>query len=316
MALGIDGLRVGTWTAPGGTSGCTVLLPPSGTVGAMAVRGAAPGTREAAALGPAGKVDVCHGVVLSGGSAFGLATADGVTRWLEERGVGFEVATARVPIVGAAIVLDASVGDPSVRPDADAGRAACDAATDGDPAEGGVGVGAGCTVAKVAGLEHGWRGGQGVAVVSAAGVTVGALVANNGVGELVAADGSWLARARVDDDTPRFPTHGGPIGGVPGGAVANTVIGCVVTDAVLTKRQAHRVADLAHSGVARALRPAHTDSDGDALFCLSTGRIPATVDLVTHLAAEAVELAARRGPLAAVGHGGLPGLADGRAPVV
>jgi L-aminopeptidase/D-esterase-like protein len=311
MALGIDGVRVGTWTAPGGESGCTVVLPPDGTVGAMAVRGAAPGTREAAALGPAGKVDVCHGVVLSGGSAFGLATADGITRWLEERGVGYPVATARVPIVGAAIVLDASVADPAVRPDAAAGRAACEAATEADPAEGGVGVGAGCSIAKVAGLEHGWRGGQGLAVVAAAGVTVGALVANNGVGELVAADGSWLARARVADDAPRFPTHGGSLGGVPGGPLGSTVIGCVVTDAALTKRQAHRVADLAHSGVVRAVRPAHTDSDGDALFCLATGRVPATLDLVAHLAAEAVELATRRGPLAALGRAGLPGIADG-----
>lgn len=308
MALGVDGVRAGSWTAPGGDSGCTVVLPPPGTVGAMAVRGAAPGTREAAALGPAGKVDVCHGVVLSGGSAYGLATADGVMRWLEERDVGYPVVTARVPIIGAAIVLDAAVGDPDVRPDATAGRAACDAADEVDPGEGGVGVGAGCTIAKVAGLEHGWRGGQGIAVAAAAGVTVGAVVANNGVGELVDADGSWLARARLPDDAPRFPTHGGALGEVPGGPVANTVVGCLVTDAELVKRDVHRVADLAHSGVARAMRPAHTDADGDALFCLATGRVPATVDLVAHLAAEVVERACRRGPLAAVARAGLPGL--------
>ena len=335
MALGVAGVRVGTWTSPGAVSGCTVVLPPDGTLGAIAVRGAAPGTRESAALGPAGKLTVCHAVVLSGGSAFGLAAADGVVRWLEERGTGYPVAGAVVPIVGAAIVLDEAVRDRAARPDAAAGFAACEAAVEDDPAEGGVGVGAGCSVAKVAGLEHAWRSGQGIAVRRAAGVTVGVLVANNAVGEVVDDDGSWIARARVPDDAPRFPTHGGTllgpqgpppggdgpggpdaggaggaVGAVAGGPSANTVIGCIVTDAVLTKRDAHRVADLGHSGLARALRPAHTESDGDALFCLATGQVTASVDLVAHLAAEAVADAVRRGPRAAVARNGLPGLAD------
>jgi L-aminopeptidase/D-esterase-like protein len=315
MALGVAGVLVGTWTAAGGVSGCTVVLPPDGTVGAIAVRGAAPGTREAAALGPGGKVTVCHGVVLAGGSAYGLAAADGVVRWLEAAGRGYPVAAGLVPIVGAAIVLDAAVAEPGARPDADAGRAACDAAVEDDPPEGGVGVGAGCTIAKVAGFEHAWAGGQGVAVRRAAGVTVGAIVANNAVGELVGEDGRWLARARVPDDAPRFPTHGvgtlpGPgagggaapvdrAGPAPAGPSANTVVGCIVTDARLDKRATHRVADLGHSGVARALRPAHTEADGDALFCLATGQVETSLDLVAHLAAEAVAEAVRRGPLAA-----------------
>lgn len=326
MAVGVEGVEVGTWTAPSGMSGCTVLLPPEGTVGALAVRGAAPGTREAAALGPAGKVAMCHGVVLSGGSAFGLATADGVMRWCEEHGLGHPVATARVPIVGGAILLDAAVAHPGSRPNAAAGYAACEAARDEEPAEGGTGVGAGCTIAKVGGLEHAWRGGQGVAVQRAAGVTVGALVANNAVGELRAEDGSWLARARIADQAPRYPTHGGTLlGGPPtsarsadegeaSGPSANTVIGAVVTDAALSRRDAHRVADLAHTGTGRAVWPAHTDADGDALFCLATGRVPTTIDLVAHLAVMAVAEAARRGPLAAVGREGLPGLADGAPP--
>jgi L-aminopeptidase/D-esterase-like protein len=335
MALGVPGIRIGTWTAASGRSGCTVVLPPAGTLGAIAVRGSAPGTREAAALGPAGKVTVCHGVVLAGGSAYGLASADGVMRWLEAAGVGYPVSVARVPIVGAAIVLDGAVADPASRPDADAGRAACEVATEADPAEGSVGVGAGCTVAKVAGLEHAWTGGQGIAVRRAAGVTVGAIVANNGVGEVIGDDGRWIARARVPEDAPRFPTHGGDLLSGPGadgsdgvvattggdgvvGPTGNTVVGCIVTDARLDKRAAHRVADLGHSGIARALRPAHTESDGDALFCLATGQVAAGVDLVAHLAAEAVAEAVRRGPLAAVGRAAwrllpaLPGLADGR----
>ena len=323
MALGVADVRIGTWTATSGVSGCTVVLPPDDTVGALAVRGAAPGTREAAALGPAGKLTVCHGVVLAGGSAYGLAAADGVVRWLEAAGRGYPVAVGRVPIVGAAIVLDGAVADPDARPGADAGWAACEAAGEDDPPEGAAGVGAGCTVAKVAGLEHAWAGGQGIAVRRAGGVTVGAIVANNAVGELVGEDGRWLARARVPDDAPRFPLHAvdalpgpGAGGGTADGPTTNTVIGCVVTDARLDKRATHRVADLGHSGIARALRPAHTEADGDALFCLATGRVEASIDLVAHLAAEVVAEAVRRGPLASRDRPArgplpaLPGLAD------
>jgi L-aminopeptidase/D-esterase-like protein len=329
MALGVAGVRVGTWTSADGMSGCTVVLPPDGTLGAVAVRGAAPGTREAAALGAMGKLTVCHGVVLSGGSAYGLSTADGVVRWLEAQGTGYPVVDAVVPIVGGAIVLDESVRHPASRPTAEAGFAACEAASEQDPAEGPVGVGAGCTVAKVAGLEHAWRSGQGIAVRHAAGVTVGVVVANNAVGEVMDEDGTWVVRARVPDDAPRYPTSGeerpgapgagGPIGPdgapgdlhAPGGPTGNTVIGCIVTDARLSKRDAVRVADLAHGGVARAVRPAHTEADGDALFCLATGQVETHVDLVAYLAVEAVAEAVRRGPRAAVGRGPLPGLADG-----
>lgn len=340
MALGIPGVRVGSWTAPSLRSGCTVVIPPAGSIGAVAVRGAAPGTREAAALGVHGKLTVCHAVMLSGGSAYGLAAADGAMTWLERQGVGYPVGAGLVPIVGSAIVLDRAVHDPPSRPTAASGLAACEAATEDDPPEGTVGAGAGCSVAKVAGLDRAWRGGLGIAVRRAAGVTVGALVVNNAVGEVRNEDGTWLARARVPDDAPRFPLHpevmirpaapggGGPVGpdaaapgvAAPGGSTAdaeeaggpslNTVIGVIVTDARLDKRAAHRVADLGHTGLARVLFPAHTEADGDALFCLGTGQVDAPLDLVTHLAAEAVAEAARRGPAAARGHDGLPGLAD------
>lgn len=347
MALGIDGLRIGTWTSPGRVTGCTVMLPPEGTLGAMAVRGAAPGTREAAALGPTGHVEVCHAVVLAGSSAYGLSVADGVMRNLEAAGVGYAVGPGLVPIVGGAIILDGGVFAPAERAGPEAGDAACETATTDDPPEGGVGVGTGCTVAKVGGLEAAWRGGQGIAVRRAAGITVAALVANNALGEVVADDGTWLARARVPEGTPRYPEVGlvrpntpdrEPQEGVAAvtseasaasagerrglaGPSGNTVIGCIVTDAVLTKAEAHRVADLGHSGIARALRPAHTQADGDALFCLATGQVDAdleprerrpgsVVDLVAYLSAEVVAEAARRGPLAATGAHGLPGLAD------
>jgi len=316
MALGVDGVRVGTWTAPGAVSGCTVVLPPEGTVGAIAVRGAAPGTREAAALSPAGRIDVCHAVVLAGGSAYGLAAADGVMRRLEQDGIGHPVFGAVVPIVGAAIVLDRAVLEPAARPGADAGAAAYDAASDEDPAEGRVGAGAGCSVAKVAGLEHAWRGGQGIALRRSGGVSVAALIVNNALGEIVDEDGTWVARARVPDGTPRYPQVGlpGRGGAGVGSARSNTVIGVVVTDARLSKADTHRVADLAHSGIARAVRPAHSQFDGDALFALATGTAdagPAAIDLVAALAADAVAEAARRAVRAATGDTLLPGLADG-----
>lgn len=300
MALGVEGVRVGTWTAPSGVSGCTVVLPPEGTLGAVAVRGSAPGTREAAALGIHGKLTVCHAVVLSGGSAFGLATADGVMRWLEAQGIGYPVGEAVVPIVGAAIVLDGAIFDPDSRPGSAAGEAACLAASVEDPGEGPVGVGAGCTVAKVSGLDRGRPSGQGIAVRRAGGVTVGAIVANNAVGEVMAEDGTWIARSDAPEDEPRYPFGGQHFAGQgSGGPTSNTVIGVIVTDAKLDKREAHRVADLGHSGTARAIRPAHTEADGDALFCLATGRVEASVDLVAALAADAVAEAARRGPLVA-----------------
>jgi L-aminopeptidase/D-esterase-like protein len=320
MALGVDGQG----PSKRGVSGCTVILPPPGTLGAVAVRGSAPGTREAAALGPSGRVDVCHAVVLSGGSAFGLASAEGAVRWVEESGEGYPTALGRVPIVGAAIVFDDAVAHPDERPGADAGYAACAAATVDEPPEGGVGVGAGCTVAKVGGLAGGWRSGQGRAVRRSGDLVVGALVANNAVGEVTAAEGGWLVRSTGTDVPPGSgrgssgtdtPSGGGPgstgsAAPVDGGPTANTVIGCVVTNARLDKRDAHRVADLGHSGTARAIRPAHTEADGDALFCLATGAVTASLDLVAALAADAVEEALRRGPLAATGRDGLPGLGD------
>lgn len=322
MALGVEGVRVGVWTSPNGPSGCTVILPPPGTVGAIAVRGAAPGTREAVALSPQGRIEVCHAVVLSGGSAFGLASADGVATWLEARGIGHPVARSVVPIVGAAIVLDQGATDPAVRPGPQAGTAACDAATEDDPAEGSVGAGAGVTVAKVAGLGYAWRSGQGIAVHRDGEVVVGALVVNNAVGEVFDDHGNAIVASRAAPDAPRYPSDPDAIlngldllaDHLPAGPATvvapptdNTVIGCIVTNARLTKLGAVRVADLGHSGIARSIRPAHTSLDGDALFTLATGQVESTIDLVAELAAEAVAEATRRGPLAAIGGHGLPG---------
>lgn len=309
MALGIAGTRVGSWTDTEHHTGCTVVLPPAGSQGVIAVRGGGPGTREAAALGPNGNVGECHAVVLSGGSAFGLATCDGVVQWCADQGIGYDTGVARVPIVGGAIVFDLRDAT-APRPGAAAGRAACEAATEDDPPEGSVGVGTGCTVGKAAGLQWGSKGGQGWAVTTAGGITVGALVAVNAVGDVLDASGAVLAGSRAPADTPRFPIRSrAEI--VAAGAVQNTVIGCLVTDARLSKAQAARVADLAHTGIARTVDPVHTTVDGDAIFMLSTQRVDATPDLVAHLAARTVAAAIRSAVRHAKGMPGFP--ADPRA---
>ncbi len=321
VALGIDSVAVGCWTHPSVPTGCTVILPPPGTIGGCAVRGGAPGSRETPALRPDGSVQECTAIVLTGGSAFGLATADGVMRWCEANGRGLALRTVTVPIVGAAVVFD--LREPAqARPDADAGWAACVAATSEDPDQGCVGVGAGCSVGKAAGRDYACKGGQGWAVMrSAGGLVVSALMAVNPLGDVLDEAGAILAGDRAGPDAPRFPHV--PLEQLGGwgeaslrgltstdqagaGGLTNTVIGCVVTNARLTKSGACRAADLAHSGIARAVNPAHTSVDGDLLFLLGTGSVEASVDLVATLAAEAVAAAIRSAVRHATPTPGLP----------
>ena len=204
MALGVEGVRVGMWTDSEHHTGCTVILPPAGSAGGIAVRGGAPGTREAAILGPATPNESCHAVVLCGSSLFGLRAADGVVDWCEAQGIGLDLAVGRFPIVGAAVVLDIR-GPDMRRIDRDAGWAACEAATAGEPANGSVGVGTGCTVGKEAGLEWASKGGQGTAVRRSGGVTVGALVAVNALGSVLGEDGRVIAGSRAPADHPATP---------------------------------------------------------------------------------------------------------------
>ena len=318
MALGVGGVRVGMWTDAEHHTGCTVILPPAGTVGGIAVRGGAPGTREAAILGPATPNEACHAVVLCGSSLFGLRAADGVVDWCEAHGIGLDLAVGRFPIVGAAVVLDIR-GPDMRRIDREAGWAACEAATEAEPANGSVGVGTGCTVGKEAGLEWASKGGQGSAVRRSGNVTVSALVAVNALGSVVGEDGRVIAGCRAPDDRPRYPHAPLSILRAGGecdtpedvGSVFNTVIGCVVTNARLRKPGVCRVADLGHTGIARAVSPAHTSLDGDALFAFATGEVDASVDLVAELAARAVADAVREGVRHAQAMPGFP--ADPRA---
>ena len=298
-----------------------MILARDGAVAGVDVRGASPGTRETELLSPLNAVEKVHAVLLAGGSAFGLDAAGGVMRWLDERGIGVQVGRAgqvnarsgkpiRVPIVPAAILFDLWVGDPTIRPDAAAGYAACEAASPDAPAEGNVGAGAGATVGKLFGIGRAMKGGIGSASVTVDGITVAALVAVNAIGDVVdppparsspaparrtAAPCSARCARCCQGELPAPPQVG-----------SATTLGVVATDAVLTKAEANKVAQMAHDGLARSINPVHTMSDGDVVFALATGtsRQPANVTLIGALAAEILAEAVLRGVLAARGIGG------------
>ena len=292
----VAGIEVGHFTDTRRPTGCTVVMAREGAVAGVDVRGAAPGTRETDLLHPSNLVDKVHAIMLAGGSAWGLEAATGAVRWLEERGVGLDVAVGRLPIVPAAVLFDLLVGDMRIRPDAAAGYAACAAASGADPAEGNVGAGTGAVVGKVFGIQHAMKGGVGTASVTVDGVTVGALIACNALGDVIDPDTAQvMAGARTDDgralrDTRRALLRGQPPQPLLAGT--NTTIGVVATDAILTKAQAHRLAIAAHDGLARSINPVHTMSDGDTLFSLGTGRAGKSLGMMV-LATMAAEATAR-----------------------
>ena len=313
----IAGIRVGHYTLADRPTGCTVILTEAGAVAAVDVRGAAPGTRETALLDPINTVQEVHAVVLSGGSAFGLAAADGVMRYLEERGVGYRTRAAPVPIVPAAILYDLGVGDdPTIHPTADCGYRAAQAATDGPVPEGSVGAGAGATFGKLGGPDRAMKGGIGSAVFELpGGIRVAALVAVNSVGDVVDPQtGAIVAGTRTDSgdalaDARQLLRGRAPLGARNG---ENTTIGVVATNAALTKAQLGIVARMAHDGLARAVRPAHTPLDGDTIFALATGEIEEDVSLlrIGALAADATAEAILRGVRAATSLPGYPSVRD------
>ncbi len=277
------GIAVGHYTDRAGRTGCTVILAPKGAVAGVDVRGAAPGTLGSDGLRPGTVIETGHAVLLTGGSLFGLGAAVGVMRYLEERGIGSGFGSMRIPGVAAAVIFDLLVGDPKARPDADAGYAACQAATS-TPAIGAVGAGTGATVAKAGDAASTRPGGVGLASARAGAATVAAVAVVNSVG------GIW------DDERDEWVTS--PVSWdrasslIPG---RNTTLAAVLTDASLSKEQAIRVAAVAHDGIARAVRPAHTMYDGDTIFCLASGAVDAPYDAVEVIAADVVARAIAAG---------------------
>ena len=297
----VEGLLVGHDQMPGRLTGCSVVMAPQGAVCAVDVRGAAPGTRETDLLEPSNLVERVHAVLLCGGSAFGLDAAGGVMRWLEAHDIGFQTGFGRVPIVPAAVLFDLPAvragDDPQVRPDAECGWRACQAASEQAPASGNVGAGSGAAVGKLFGLDRAMKGGIGHASVQVGPWVVAAMIACNAVGDVVDPTSvRVLAGARTADGQGLLDTQAALLAGqrmlrpMPG---TNTTIGVVATNATLSKAQAQRLAVSAHGGLARSIRPVHTTLDGDTLFAMATCAVDSPPDLMllTTLAAHATALA-------------------------
>jgi len=304
----VAGIEVGHFTDTRRPTGCTVILTRDGAIGGVDVRGAAPGTRETDLLAPGNLVERVHGIMLAGGSAWGLAATEGAMRWLEERDIGMDVRFGTLPIVPAAVLFDLPLGDARIRPDAAAGYAACEAASAQAPAEGNVGAGAGALVGKLFGVDRAMKGGVGTASLTVGGITVGALIACNALGDVIDPDTAQVvAGARTVDGRALLDTRRALMRGElpkPLLAGTNTTIGVIATDAVLTKVQANRLAMVAHDGLARSINPVHTMSDGDTLFALATCRVPLTeggpgMTVLGALAAEVVAMATVRAVRAA-----------------
>ena len=313
----VDGLKVGHHTLTARPTGCTVILAEKGAVASVDVRGSAPGTRETDLLNPVNTVEQVHAIVLSGGSAYGLDTASGVMRYLEEKKIGFSIAGGVVPIVPAAILFDLGVGDFSIRPDAACGYAASKAASNGPVDEGNVGAGAGATIGKMAGRDRAMKGGIGsLHAEFPDGLVVAVLVAVNAVGDVMdPATGRIVAGTRTADGRGladiRTIIRGRPEE-LESAPIQNTTLGVVATNARLTKAQAKKLAQMAHDGFARAIVPSHTSMDGDTIFALATGTNTATanVDRIGAIAADLMSQAILRGVRAAKSIPGYPAVSD------
>lgn len=295
----VPGILVGHQTNIKAATGCTVVLCEGGAVGGVDVRGSAPGTRETDLLRPTALVNEVHGILLSGGSAFGLAAATGVVRYLETEGVGLQFGGATIPIVPAAILFDLGLVQGDIRPTADDGEAACRSASASPPAQGSVGAGTGATVGKMLGMHRAMKGGIGTASISLGDgpldsrLIVGALVGVNAIGGVYeASTGRIMAGPRVEDDNTILDAMevaiSPPIQAMQPVSASNTTIGVVATNATLNKEQANKLASAAQDGVALAVRPAHLMGDGDTMFALATGKSDSDVSMNQLLAAAAM----------------------------
>ena len=304
----VPGLKVGQHTMKERPTGCSVVICEQGAVAGVDVRGSAPGTRETDLLSPLNTVEKAQAILLSGGSAYGLAAATGVVKWLEEKGLGYKIGKGVVPIVPAAILFDLGVGDFKIRPGENEGYKACEAATTGPVAEGNVGAGAGATVGKMFGPESAMKSGLGTASVKVGdtGIVVGAMVAVNAVGDVVdPRTGKIVAGARAEDGKGFRDSMAAIMSGyrVVEQSGANTTIGVVATNAPFTKAQMTKIAQMAHDGLARAINPVHTASDGDTIFAMSTGttQVKASTTAIGAIAATVLSRAIVRAVMQAEG---------------
>jgi L-aminopeptidase/D-esterase-like protein len=308
----VPGVLVGHATDHEALTGCTAVVFEEPAVVGVDVRGSSPGTRETDRLGPHGTVRRTHALLLTGGSAFGLAAAEGVVRFLEENGVGLDIGVARIPLVSAAVLFDLVVGDPGVRPGPEMGYEAASSAKSADFAQGSVGAGAGATVGKVLGLEGAMKGGVGSASVALeGGLVVGALAAVNAFGDVRdPRTGRAIAGPRLEDGTLGDTVELLPEAVARMGWGENTTLGIVATNAALEKRDANKVAQMAHDGLARTIEPVHTTVDGDVVFAASAGEVEAATDVVGAWGARVMQEAIVRAVRTAEGVPGIPSVSE------
>lgn len=290
MITKVNGIKIGHVTDKEALTGCTVILCPPATVGGCEIRGGAPGTRETALLASEKTVSEVHAVLFAGGSAFGLAAADGVMRYLKEVGVGYETPWGKVPIVPSLVVFDLYSGDPDARPDSEMGYQACARAST-RVNEGRVGAGTGTTIGKWAGPEYSMKGGVGTSFVSLGSLVIGTLAVVNSIGDVVDENGKVIAGARDENGflADRFPFHL-----PPDFQLQNTTLVCVATNAKFNKVEANILARRTHNALALSIRPSHTTRDGDTVIALSTGEVAVPVDIVAELAIQSTAESIRR----------------------
>lgn len=291
----IEDIKVGHAQDLDAGTGCTVVICEKGATAGVDVRGGAPGTRETDLLNPVSLVEKIHAVLLAGGSAFGLDAASGVMQYLEERNIGFDVKVTVVPAVCGAVLFDLAVGNHRIRPDKEMGYQACRNATNGACAEGNVGAGAGATVGKILGMARAMKSGLGCHAIQVGDLKIGALVAVNCLGDVIDPEtGERLAGLLNEDLTALADTEAVMIQSYADKKnffAANTTIGIIATNAVLTKSQAAKLASMAQNGYARTIRPAHSMFDGDTIFTVATGYVEADLSVLGLLSARVVERA-------------------------
>ena len=312
MTLNMAGFKIGHATDEENHTGCTVILCPEHTTGSVDVRGPAPGSREVALLAADKPNHFVNAVLLTGGSAFGLAAADGVMGYLKERGIGHPTPIMPIPIVPTAVVFDLGFNMGQRQPDAEMGYAACGQAVDGEIAQGNVGAGAGVSVGKWGGFKHMMKSGFGLAGVVLDDLVVNVAAVTNAVGDVVDGDGSVLAGARKEEGGWLVEDH--PLRYIspermpmPG---TNTTLVVVWTNARMTRPEVNRIAQRAHDGMAMAIRPIHTAHDGDTAFALASGIVKAPYDLVANAAAEMTAAAIRNSVRLAASVSFVPGLLE------
>ena len=309
----VEGIKVGHSQSEEGMTGCTVIICQEGATGGVDVRGSAPGTRETDLFKAEKMVDKVHAIVLSGGSAFGLDAASGVMSYLEEKNIGFDVGVTRVPIVASAVIFDLNIGNYKIRPDFPMGYKAAKNATENEKAQGNIGCGMGATIGKILGPENAMKSGLGSASIILGDLVVSAIVSVNSLGDIYDfRTGKQIAGVYDYKNQKLLNTISIMKGEYEGISLpmTNTTIGVIGTNAILTKSEGNKIAEMAHNGYARSINPIHTMADGDTIFTMATNKVKSDINVVGTLAAEVMSMAITNAIIHAEGYKGLISYCD------